>query len=471
MSQKGNLDVNVREFKDFIFASNVNGQWAAIRKNGQSTNDVLNGSVDALEANLVIRTNGNAAEYDAAVERWNSFDTDLPFLYIVHLTQRCNLTCGFCHSAAVGVDALGKDVTYETLDTIARFIASAPGLTKTIAFQGGEPLLCIDRIAYFQSKLKPLLEPGARIHYGVTTNATLLDDVALQALQALSVRVSISVDGPEALHDIDRRYEDGTGSYSKTIENRNRARNLYPRIYAGQIMVVTAQSAPHFKEIVDEYLDAGEHLFRFKMVTPLGRGKQYAKRGGSLGIDEAVYYHKEVIKYLREKYYNSGALAGELYALTVIRKLFEKVNVGDVDSRNKCGIARNVVDFDIRGNIHACHETSKYRPFLLGNARQTYREIYGSELASKIRSLTDLSQHSECRSCPYFNYCTPCPAKNYQESGFPDSTAFGSAECTKTIALMDLLIQELNEFPEYYLRLWQNNALQIGLKDLVSDVR
>lgn len=358
------------------------------------------------------------------------------------------------------------DATTETLAAVARFIADAPGRSKTIAFQGGEPALCLDLIAFFQAEMAKAVAPGTEVAYGMTTNGTLLTEAVLDRLEAMDVRLSLSIDGPAPLHDVERRFEDGGGSYAATADARRVLKDRYRRIYSGQIMVVTPQTAPHYREIIDELVAAGSRSFRFKMVTPLGRGKRYVRAEGALPHEEVVATHIAVIKYLKRMFVERDLLVGELYVATFLRKLLERVNIGDVDSRNPCGIASSVVDFDVRGRIHACHETSKYRPFLLGDASMAYEEVYASQAARAARSYTDLARHEGCRSCAYFSYCTPCPAKNYQASGDPEVRPLESPECLRTISVLDFILQDMQRDPLYYHALWQEDALSRGFSAL-----
>jgi uncharacterized protein len=462
--------MNVREFDGFIFAANRDGQWAALPhdSNAQTLQDTLamQSSRDLLASNLVVPDQAHHENYEAASARWHGQQSSDPRLFIVHLTQRCNLTCGFCHSSAVGVAAKGMDATPETLAAVAKFIANAPGQSKTIAFQGGEPSLCLDLIAFFQAALTRAVAPGTEISYGMTTNGTLLSPEVLEQLEQMNVKLSLSVDGPAALHDIERRFEDGSGSYTTTTAARSILQDKYKHLYSGQIMVVTAQTAEHYREIIDELIAAGGRSFRFKMVTPLGRGKRYVRAEGTLPHDEVSMTHIEVIKYLKQLFTERGLLVGETYVTTFLRKLMERINAGDVDTRNPCGIASSVVDFDVKGRIHACHETSKYKPFLLGDASMTYDAVYDAKAARTARSYTDIGRHEGCRTCAYFSYCTPCPAKNYQSSGDPEVKPMESPECLRTISVLDFILQDMQRDPHYYHAIWQQDALARGLTAL-----
>ena len=445
----GSVDVGRRHLDGFTFIANNFGQWAAVQ-------DEPTDELTLLERNLVVRTKANQEAFDVAIKRWSSPNYENPSLFIIHLTQRCNLTCGFCHSSTVGVDAQGKDIEYDNLWHIANFILSSPGKLKNICFQGGEPTLCRDHIETFVS----ILEADHRseeleIRLSLTSNGTLIDQEYAEFLSKNKVSVSLSIDGPRTLHDAERRYENGDGSYNDTVATRDFLREHYPHIYAGQIMVITHDSKQKIGNILQELFSSGQREFRFKFVTSLGRGKRYFKERGKLQAEEFVTAYREMISALKRQRLEAGKFFFETYLTTFLGKLFGRVNIGDVDTRNTCGIARSVVDFDIRGQIHACHETNKFARFRLGHASEVYGEVYGGDRAAEARSYTDLSSHSECRTCAYYSYCTPCPAKNFQETGSPEIVPLESSECIKTLKLIDFLMVEIQNDMDFYYSMWR----------------
>ncbi|PUB13710.1 radical SAM/SPASM domain-containing protein [Yoonia sediminilitoris] len=455
-------DINARLVGNVAFVANRSGQWAAVPVDlDEGTPFDLDAIIEEksqiLEQNLVVRTAANAQKFDQAVLHWDSQDYSKPNLYIVHLTQRCNLTCGFCHSSAVSVSAKGKDLTPETMKKIVRFILQSPGTEKNINFQGGEPTLCLEMISSFIEYYNSI--PASRevtTTYSMTSNGTLIDSCTAGNLKDLGVSVSLSIDGPKNIHDTERKYEDGNGSYRDTKATKELLVKDFPEIYSGQIMVVTPDSKDQYKEIISELIDNGQNEFRFKFVTPLGRGKKFVRDHGKVNADQFISYYKKVIDELKRLKNEEGIVLFETYLITFLGKLFSRVNRGDIDTRNTCGIARGVVDFTVTGDIHACHETNKYRSFKLGSADDSFEDVFESPTAANMRSYTDLSKHDECLNCAYYNYCTPCPASNFQESGSPEVKPSRSYECLKTLGVLDYILDDMQNDIGYYTDLWKH---------------
>src|SRR5262249_30149363 len=92
---------------------------------------------------------------------------------------------------------------------------------------------------------------GIRVHYGIQTNGTLIDDDWIDFFARHSVTVGVSLDGPRDLHDAHRKYRNGAGSHDRVIAGiaKLQARD-YPFHFIG---VVTAQSLSRAAELARYY--------------------------------------------------------------------------------------------------------------------------------------------------------------------------------------------------------------------------
>lgn len=136
----------------------------------------------------------------------------------------CNLDCSYCFY-------LEKKALYpETRDfrmsdrVLERFIEqhihSQPVEAPEIhfAWQGGEPTLMglrfFERVVELQKKHAPR---NAAIRNALQTNATLLDDDWGRFLHENDFLVGVSIDGPAALHDAQRRDHRGRGCFDSVL--------------------------------------------------------------------------------------------------------------------------------------------------------------------------------------------------------------------------------------------------------------
>ena len=128
--------------------------------------------------------------------------------------------------------ALGKQ--YDTQET-----------PFSVVLHGGEPLLLgPERLAALCARLREHLPPSCGMH--LQTNGLLLSHDIIDILVRFDVGVSVSIDGPEKVHDRFRKDHNGKGSFFRVeaaisrLVNRDDARPLF----TGVLCVIDPESDP-----------------------------------------------------------------------------------------------------------------------------------------------------------------------------------------------------------------------------------
>lgn len=185
--------------------------------------------------------------------------------FIVKLHSRCNLACGYCY-VYEGADQTWRDQPVKMSAGLVSVVASriaehtrAHGLANVrVIFHGGEPLLAgTDAVVDAFRKTRAAVDAGVRVDGWIQTNGTLLTDTSLDALEALGIRVGVSLDGNADTHDLGRRYANGHGSYAEVARGL-RLLMRRPDIYSGLLCVVDLRADP---------LATYETLLRFQPPT------------------------------------------------------------------------------------------------------------------------------------------------------------------------------------------------------------
>lgn len=135
--------------------------------------------------------------------------------------SKCNLDCSYCfylEKERLYPETRAWRMSPEVLETFVRdYIAAQPGDTVSFAWQGGEPTLAglefFERVVALQRKHAG----GRRIENALQTNGTLLDDAWGEFLARERFLVGISVDGPEALHDVYRVDKGGQPTFAAVM--------------------------------------------------------------------------------------------------------------------------------------------------------------------------------------------------------------------------------------------------------------
>ncbi len=134
-------------------------------------------------------------------------DVAAPLLAAISVTERCNLKCVGCFAR----DIIGPREIEESVlrQRIEEFLAKG---TRLFVIIGGEPF------AYRPGIVRVLADYPKAVFF-VYTNATLIDDTQIQALQnAPNVQAMLSIEGAEQLTDSRR----GRGVYAKVMDTHRR---------------------------------------------------------------------------------------------------------------------------------------------------------------------------------------------------------------------------------------------------------
>lgn len=303
------------------------------------------------------------------------------------LTENCNLRCAECF-VVKSANKL-RTMSKETLERVIRTTIPYGAKSRvTYHFFGGEPLLCFDRIKLAVEILEEAVAAGmiARPLYTITTNLTLLTDEIVSFFKKYDVRVGVSVDGPEHIHDRLRAYADGSGTFSKVHANYMRL------LEAGIDSHVLVTPNPDFLNELLNIFTSVLKAFPMKTVTvntPLHfdtvqwtvPGEKYAK------------LLVELIRIAREYGVNVDSAASPPLAALA----------GNVKREGPCVLVCDTVmaSVDPDGNMSYCSQ--KWHPFLI-------RPFAESETSLEIPICRD----DECLVCSARNICGgPCSA--YQQ--------------------------------------------------------
>jgi uncharacterized protein len=152
-------------------------------------------------------------------------------------TERCNLNCTYCYipskMRSTGIH-MSAERLIEALAKLKKYFAATlpKGVLPQVIFHGAEPML--NREAVFAG----IEQYKNDFRFGVQTNATLLEDAAVEFLAARDVSIGISLDAPTALvADRTRKNWDGQGVYRQVLDAMDRLKG-----YHGWSVICTVSS-------------------------------------------------------------------------------------------------------------------------------------------------------------------------------------------------------------------------------------
>lgn len=224
----------------------------------------------------------------------------------VSVTDRCNFRCIYCMPEGGEENIEHSDILrYEEILKIVKASAFL-GINK-IRYTGGEPLILkgIDKLIYETSKI-----PGIK-DIALTTNGSLLADMAVDLKASGLKRVNISLDTLEAEKFRKITRVGNINSVFKAIE-KCIAIGLAPvKINCVVIKGINDDEISDLIHLADEY----PIEIRFIEIMPIGEGTKYYNNDGLITSEELIEAHPELIEMS-----NSNMLLGST------AKLYKKVN-------------------------------------------------------------------------------------------------------------------------------------------------
>ena len=181
----------------------------------------------------------------------------------LQVTQNCNLKCSYCAYSGNYKQRSHSDkrMPYEVMQKCVDFAMrhSTNSARLDVGFYGGEPLLEVSSIRklvkYISSKY-----PHKDVTYTMTTNGTMLfgSDV-IEFLSKNNFNVMVSIDGPKELHDRNRVFESGEGSFDVLMDNLTRIKEDYPDYYR-QISFNAVVAPNNDYQCVSDFFSASDVL-------------------------------------------------------------------------------------------------------------------------------------------------------------------------------------------------------------------
>lgn len=370
--------------------------------------------LDELIAKSFVATKG---EYDARLSLIGSRYASLlssaiipPSLFLINPTLRCDHACRYCQASRVDESKYGYDIKYDDIPKIIANINKSPGDSKKIEFQGGEPLLMFDYIKQFVAQAELIL--GTKnVSYVICTSVGPMTDEMLDWAKRHDVVFSVSLDGPEAIHDYNRPL----GSMSSHANTHKWIEKIKTELGEGRVSclaTITKMSLRYPKEIVREYFcrDLGGVFLR--PLSPFGFAATGWRSIGYTADEFFDFYSRaldEVI--LLNKY---RIFVDEL-TMVHLSKIFQAGCSGYADLKTPAGYLMGGMVFNYDGNVFGSDESrmlwesTKAPELVLGNVDNDFAELVGNERNVTLLSDTIISTTPGCDECVYQPYCGSDP--------------------------------------------------------------
>jgi His-Xaa-Ser system radical SAM maturase HxsB len=357
-----------------------------------------------------------------------------PILHIIIVTLRCNEVCKYCHASRASMRQTETDMTIATSEKVVDMIMRSPSDTVTIEFQGGEPLVNFPVVQHITSyALERAKAAKKRVMFTLVSNLSLMDDEKLKWVLDNGIQVSTSLDGPQDLHDENRKLL-GSSAYEHTVKWMQKINQAFKEkgldgdlYHVEALATITREHFGRGKDLVDEYIRQGCRAIFLRPLNPFGFAKHVAHRLGYTA-SEFLDFYRETFDYIVERNLKGDEILERLAAI-FLTKVLTPDDPNYMDLRSPCGAGIGQIAYNYDGTIFTCDEGRMVAQmgddaFRLGSVENMdLRDVVTHEVTKSLALASCLDGIPGCATCAYKPYCGICPVYNYTEQGsiFPQN--------------------------------------------------
>jgi uncharacterized protein len=342
----------------------------------------------------------------------------------LEVTENCNMRCRYCSYSAGFKDVripsqlmMPWDTARKAIDFFLRNpLRQLP--YQYIGFWGGEPLMNIELIKrcveYVRSR-------DSSTKFGLITNGTLLSERVRRFLVAHDFKLDVSLDGPSEIHDQNRIFAGGKGSFGTIMRNLRALKESAPEYYMKKIRFISIISpGVDFRKLLDFFSNASDLIglgtvsaFLVEQgpktfFTPSLQAEFY----NGLKALERVYLQK-VIKGDRSD--GEFAFLRALFQgpyLSIHRRRVNPKGWGETfHTMGACFPGNHELLVRTNGKFLICEKSSD--ALEIGDVE---RGLDGKKICEFYRAHHDLHQ-TECRRCWALRLCAPCYVSDTRRTG------------------------------------------------------
>lgn len=334
----------------------------------------------------------------------------------LQVTQSCNLRCKYCvysgnyenrkHSNL----RMNRATAYKAIDFFIEHSANTEKLH--LGFYGGEPLLEFELIKDCVGYIRGIV--NKEVIFNITTNCVLLDEDKIDFLYQNDFRLTISLDGPQEVHDTNRVKLDGSGSFSNVITAIRIIKRKYPEYLSKVNINAVLDISKDFKDVYDFFVE-NEEVYDI-YATYNFQSDDYAINRKIMSEEFKSQYMLEQFKYFmamlekKEVYTRSNIFDSYIKQLierihkVIMYKTFE---VPKEHHSGPCVPGKHRLFVNVNGYFYPCERVNELSEVMqIGNLDTGFI----LEKAQRILNIGKLTE-KECRNCWAFRFCTICAAK------------------------------------------------------------
>ena len=313
----------------------------------------------------------------------------------------CNFNCKYCYAeGGKATKYYNKKFTKGDIDALINYIYYDKyyyyNKYKFDFVSGGEPLLALDILEYFFDKINNI---DKKLHkqttFFVGTNGSVLTDEILKILNKYNVFLGVSLDGPEKIHNKQRVYPNGEGTYIDVVRGINTLRNanISEQLKNAWAMCVVTNQIDDLISVMENSLSLGFKRLQMQIARlPLYHPLSF----NDLNIDQLFTMYKKLIDHIYYFIKNDDLSRLKMIANNndSFGKYLKRLLLRD-PVYARCFAGKNKISITADGDVFPCDSFCGTNEFMLEN-------IYNSDINNvnwETFQKVDFTKSYKCKYC------------------------------------------------------------------------
>jgi uncharacterized protein len=270
-------------------------------------------------------------------------------------------------------------------------------------WHGGEPLLA--GLPFFKEvrRIQKNVFKEYKIENSLQTNGTLMKEDWIRFFLDEGFHIGVSLDGPEQIHDKNRVFSNGHGSFRLITENLFLSKQMGLQI--GILSVLTKATIGHEEEIYQFFKDLGFN-FDFSPVTT---------DSTTIAITPSEYA-QSAIRFFNLWFSDSTPTISVRPPASLVAAALLDGFSGECTFTENC--AEDYISIGADGSVFPCNRFAGRPDFVYGNINHEKLELILESGVRKRLISRSKSMFPECTSCPIQRFCNAgCPHQALEYNG------------------------------------------------------
>lgn len=333
----------------------------------------------------------------------------------LNVANACNMNCGYCYANGGTYHSKENLMPLEVAEKAIDLFVKKFGEIGSIKFIGGEPLLNKKAVCGVCDYVWQKYDEGT-IHnmpdFIIATNGTILDDKLIEYSIRYNWRVGLSFDGPESIHEIVRKFRDGTTTVSAIKNNIQKWKKATGgRCPSSVNACFSGIHQQHGVKVTDAIRYIKEELGIEKVnIVPVDASKDssFALTDNEC-FTEAI---QEILDYDSDNY--------RRYMFSKLKKMEKMLRSHSAMPAHVCKAGLTTFGISTKGSVSPCHMLTDENGFYMGNVED--ENLFGSESFLTIQNkLKEYNRYEnpKCKNCFANRLCIGCLGGNEFRTGDP----------------------------------------------------